>query len=183
MGIYEEYEEYEDYDSAEFSQPISNRQKQLEEFVKEHKHEWWITGQQGRIARESINITHYELAKCLGVSPSVILAFEEGNPVQRPRFVENAYRTALIAFFYSYRYSENEHYPNHLYPTSTFRELVANLCHCKKLSLDEVSELVKIFKFSFRVQEDYNSNSGCGSVNFYDNDGAYLFTVDLKEEV
>lgn len=169
---------YDNYDEfTESSQSILDRQKRREKYIKDNQNDWKITGQQNRIARKLTNISHYELAKCIGVSPSVIWAFEEGQPVQRPRFVENAYRTALIAFFYSYRYSKEKYYPNHLYPDSNLKDLVVNLCHCRQLELDEVSELIKAFKFDFNFHKVESENW----VSFYDDSEIPLFSVNLKE--
>ena len=180
MSVAYNYEDANYGSSSESKQfAILEREKRRRKYIKDNQDDWKIIGQQNRIARKLINISHYELAKCIGVSPSVILAFEEGRPVQRPRFVENAYRTALIAFFYSYRYSREEYYPHYLYPDSNLKDLVVNLCNDRQLALDEVSELIKAFKFDFKIHTFESENR----VNFYADSGMYLFSVNLKEEV
>lgn len=187
MSAYDDYDDseqyptyYSHYSLTESSQPtldgqlILDRQRRREEYIKENKHTWRVTGQQHRYLRESMHISHCELAKCLGVSPSVILAFEEGQPVQRPRFVEGAYRAALTSVFYSYYYSSNKSYPKHSYPTFTLVNLVANLYCYEEIPLKTLQELVDIFNFKVKFQEG-------GVINILDEFGTFLFSVYCKE--
>ena len=170
------------YSLTESSQPtldgqlILDRQRRREEYIKENKPTWKVTGQQHRYLRETMHISHYELAKCLGVSPSVILAFEEGQPVQRARFVEGAYRAALTSVFYSYYYSSNKSYPKHSYPTFTLVNLVANLYCYEEIPLKTLQELVNVFNFRVKFQEE-------GMINSLDKFGKFLFSVYCKESV
>jgi transcriptional regulator with XRE-family HTH domain len=186
MSEYDDYNDSEHYPTyyslTESGQPvldgqlILDRQKRLELFIKENTPTWRITGQQHRFLRESMHISHYELAKCLGLSPSVILAFEEGQPVQRPRFVEGAYRAALTSVFYSYYYSRNKSYPKNSYPTFTLVNLVVNLYCYEEISLKTLQELVDIFNFRVKFQEG-------GVINILDEFGNFLFSVYCKEAV
>ena len=191
MSTYDDYNDseqyptyYSHYSLTESGQPalddqlILNRKRKRELFIKKNKHKWKIAGQQYRYLRESMRISHHKLAQCLGLSPSVILAFEEGQPVQRPRFVEGAYRTALTAFFYCHHH-KGGYYFNDSDITLTLKDLVANLYHYKQLTLDEVAELVEVFKFGFRKYEMESGNW----INFHDDFGMPLFSVKLKEEV
>lgn len=170
------------YSLTESSQPtldgqiILDRQRRREEYIKENKPTWKVTGQQHRYLRETMHISHYELAKCLGVSPSVILAFEEGQLVQRARFVEGAYRAALTSVFYSYYYSSNKSYPKHSYPTFTLVNLVANLYCYEEIPLKTLQELVNVFNFRVKFQEE-------GMINILDKFGKFLFSVYCKESV
>ena len=187
MSTYDDYNDSEQYPTyyslTESNQPtldgqlILERQRRRELFIKENKTTWRIIGQQHRYLRKSMHISRYELAKCLGLSPSVILAFEEGQPVQRPRFVEGAYRTALTAFFYCHHH-KGGYYFNDSDVTLTLKDLVANLYHYKQLTLDEASELVKVFKFGFRIYEKNSENW----ITFHDEFGMPLFSVNIKEE-
>lgn len=187
MSAYDDYDDseqyptyYSHYSLTESSQPtldgqlILDRQRRREEYIKENKPTWRVTGQQHRYLRESMHISHCELAKCLGVSPSVILAFEEGQSVQRPRFVEEAYRAALTSVFYSYYYSSNKSYPKHSYPTFTLVNLVANLYCYEEIPLKTLQELVDIFNFKVKFQEG-------GVINILDEFGTFLFSVYCKE--
>ena len=168
------------YSITESGQPvldgqlILDRQRRRELFIKENKPTWKITGQQHRYLRELMHISHYELAKYLGLSPSVILAFEEGQPVQRPRFVEGAYRAALTSVFYSYYYSDNKSYLKNSYPIFTLANLVANLYRYEEMSLKTLQELVDIFNFKVKFQEG-------GVINILDEFDEFLFSVYCKE--
>ena len=170
------------YSLTESGQPVLDaqltldRQRRRELFIKKNKSTWRITGQQHRYLRESMHISHYELAKCLGVSPSVILAFEEGHPVQRARFIEGAYRAALTSVFYSYYYSSNKSYPKNSHPTFTLVNLVANLYCYEEIPLKTLQELVDIFNFKVKFQEG-------GVINILDEFGKFLFSVYCKEAV
>ena len=180
MRVYDDYNDSKQYPTyyslTESDNPISDRQSLREAYIKENKPTWRITGKQHRFLRESMHISHYELAKCLGLSPSVILAFEEGQPIQRPHFVEGAYRTALTAFFYSYHYSNNKSYPKHSYPTFTLVNLVANLYCYEEMPLQTLQELVDIFNLKIKFQEG-------GMINILDEFGKFLFSVYCKEAV
>ena len=156
-------------------QPISDRQRIRENFIKNHQTEWKVTGQRYRLVRETMNISLYKLSSWLGLSSSVILAFEEGQPVQRPRFVEGAYRAVLSSFFYSHYYSEHKFCPQFLHPILKLEELIANLCHEQKLSLGSIYSLVDTFNFKVKV--------GWMVINISDEHNKFLCSVKLKEEV
>ena len=180
MSAYDDYNDSEEYPTyyslTESGQPVLDRQIIREAYIKENQPIWKITGQQHRYLRKLMHISHYELAKCLGLSPSVILAFEEGQPVQRPRFVEGAYRAALTSVFYSYYYSSNKSYPKNSYPTFTLVNLVANLYCYEEIPLKTLQELVNVFNFRVKFQEE-------GMINILDKFGKFLFSVYCKESV
>ena len=190
MSTYDDYNDseqyptyYSHYSLTESCQPtldgqlILDRQRRRELFIRENQPAWLVKGQQYRYVRKLMHISHHKLAQCLGLSPSVILAFEEGQPVQRPRFVEGAYLTALTAFFYCHHH-KGGYYFNDSDVTLTLKDLVVNLYHYKQLTLDEVSELVKVFKFGFRMYEKNSENW----ITFHDEFGRPLFSVNIKEE-
>lgn len=74
-------------------------QKQREAFIATHRNEWKKKGKQHRYIREKLGISKRKLANYIGLSPSVISKFEEGEPLERSRFVEMAYRAALTLNF------------------------------------------------------------------------------------
>ena len=156
-------------------QPISDRQRIRENFIKNHQTEWKVMGQRYRFVRETMHISLYKLSRWLGLSSSVILAFEEGQPVQRPRFVEGAYRAVLSSFFYRHYYSANKFYPQFLQPILKLEDLIANLCHEQTLSLGSIYSLVDTFNFKIKVQ--------WGLINISDEHDKFLCSVNLKEEV
>ena len=73
MIAYKDYNDSEQYPTyyslTESGQPtldgqlILDRQRRREEYIKENKPIWRVTGQQHRYLRESMHISHYELAK------------------------------------------------------------------------------------------------------------------------
>ena len=174
MITFDDYEEDDELEEPSLL-PV-DRQRRRELFIEKHQEEWRKRGKKYRYIRKTMHISHYELAKCLGVSPSVILAFEEGQPIQRPRFVEGAYRAALTSVFYSYYYSSNKSYPKHSYPTFTLVNLVANLYYYEEIPLKTLQELVDIFNFRVKFQEG-------GMINILDEFGKFLFSVYCKETV
>lgn len=145
-------------------------------FIKEHQDEWRTIGHQYRFVRELLHFSQNSLAKCIGLSPSVIFAFEEGQPIQRHRFVEGAYRAALTSIFYSYNLWNYEKLIRHSFPIFILTDLVANLLHHKNVSLKTLSELVNLFGFKIKFKDEYWTN-------ILDERGYLLFSVHCEEVI
>lgn len=192
MSAYDDYADFKQYPTyyshyslTKSGQPILvdsqltlNRQRRRELFIRENQPAWWVKGQQYRYVRKSMYISHYELAKCLGLSPSVILAFEEGKPIQRPHFVEGAYRAALTSIFYKYKhcYSSHTSCPKDSALTFTLIELLGNIYCEKEITLKNLQELVDTFNFRIKFQDE-------GWIEILDESGTFLFLVQCKEAV
>jgi transcriptional regulator with XRE-family HTH domain len=67
----------------------------LGNFVEIQRPYWEAEGRQYQKRRESLGLKVQHLADAIGVSPSVIRNFENGNPVSRARFVRHACSLAL----------------------------------------------------------------------------------------
>lgn len=172
MITFDDYEEDDELEEPSLL-PV-DRQRRRELFIEKHQEEWRKRGKKYRYIRKLMEISHYELAKCLGLSPSVILAFEEGKPVQRPRFVEGAYLAALTSFF---------HNCNHRFyclrlsnPIFTLTDILVNWYNSETITLKNLYELVDTFNFKYRLSFE-------NEIYILDDRGNELFSVTLEEVI
>lgn len=65
------------------------------EFIAENQTEWKEIGQFFKGKREKRNMTKAAMARNIGISPSTLTNFEEGEPVQSAKLIQRAYSMAL----------------------------------------------------------------------------------------